>query len=204
MRRRRRWRRNVELRQTHENRGGPCSPKLRRYAIRQVFIRANHKIKVPTARCIKPDGEMAGVLPTRDAMRLAEQFGLDLVEVSPNADPPVCRIMDFGKFRYEESKRSRQSKKNQHMVVVKEIKFHANVGDHDFDTKLNHALEFLEKGHKVKFSLMFRGRENAHRELGFEVVNRAIKRCEGHGVPDMDPKLMGNCIVVMMGPRGPK
>jgi translation initiation factor IF-3 len=169
-----------------------------------VFIRANLKIKVPKVRCIKPDGEMAGVLLTRDAMRLAEQYGLDLVEVSPNADPPVCRIMDFGKFRYEEDKRARLAKKNQHVMVVKEIKFHANIGDHDFQTKINHALDFLKDVNKVKFSLMFRGRENAHRELGFEVIKRAIKACEGFGVPDMEAKLVGNHIVVMMSPRSQK
>lgn len=144
---------------------------------------------------------MAGVMITRDALRLAEQFGLDLVEVSPNADPPVCRIMDFGKFRYEESKRAKQARKNQHSMVVKELKFHANVAEHDFETKLNHAHDFLDNGHKVKFSLMFRGRENAHRELGFEVIKRALAQCEGHGVPDSDPKLMGNSIVVMVSPR---
>ncbi len=140
-------------------------------------------------------------MPTREALKLAQQEGLDLVEVSPNADPPVCRIMDYGKYRYDQSvKRKKARKQSQsHSRAVKEIKFHANVGEHDFDTKMRHVRDFLEKGHKVKLSLQFRGRENAHRELGFEVINRAIASCADVAAVEMEPKLMGRSIVTMLG-----
>src|SRR5512137_1859955 len=113
---------------------------------------------------------MLGVVTRNEALVKASETGLDLVEVSPNADPPVCRIMDFGKFKYQESLREKQARKHQHSVVVKEMKFHSNVGEHDYATKVNHTKAFLEKGFKVKISLTFRGRENVHRELGFEVI----------------------------------
>jgi len=147
---------------------------------------------------------MLGILPTRDAQMMARDKNLDLVEISPNADPPVCRIMDYGKFRYEESMKQRQMRKKTHHNVVKEIKFHANVGEHDYQTKIGHIRKFLEKGHKVKVSLQFRGRENAHRELGFEVVNRVIKECEDVSSLDMAPKLMGRSVVAMLGTRSAK
>jgi len=176
---------------------------VRRQSTRS-FIRANHKIRVPQVRCVKADGTMVGVMATRDALKLAQQEGLDLVEISPNADPPVCRIMDFGKFRYDESMKRKKARKQQHTRSVKEIKFHANVAEHDYETKINHAKKFLEKGHKVKLSLQFRGRENAHRELGFEVIKRALKDCEELSVVDMAPKLVGRSIVSMLGARSAK
>jgi len=147
---------------------------------------------------------MLGLMETRDAFRMATDEGLDLVEVSPNADPPVCRIMDFGKFRYDENRKQKQTKKQQHSRTVKEIKFHANVADHDYHTKVNHARDFLEKGFKVKLSLTFRGRENAHRELGFDVINRVIKECADLSVVGMDPKMMGRSIVALLSTRGTK
>ena len=139
----------------------------------------------------------------REAMNLARELGLDLVEISPNADPPVCRIMDFGKYRYDESVKKKKARKAS-MVYnrqVKEIKFHANVADHDYQTKVNHARKFLEKGHKVKVSLQFRGRENAHRELGFEVVKRVLIDCEDLSVVDMEPKMIGRAVVAMLGTK---
>jgi len=150
-------------------------------------------------RCVAVNGDMLGVMDTRDALKKAIDLNLDLVEISPNADPPVCRIMDFGKFRYEESMRNKKARKSQSNKGMKEVKFHANVGEHDFQTKLNRAKEFLGKGHKVKLSLQFRGRENAHRELGFQVVQRVIKECVDISVIDMAPKLMGRSIVAMLG-----
>ena len=149
---------------------------------------------------------MLGVMATREAMRSAEKQGLDLVEISPNADPPVCRIMDFGKFRYLESIKKKKARKQSlaHSRTVKEVKFHANVAEHDYRTKVNHARKFLEKGHKVKLSLQFRGRENAHRELGFDVVNRVIKECDDLAGVDMAPKLVGRSVVAMLGVRAPK
>lgn len=137
--------------------------------------RMNNMIRVPEIRCIDEDGEQMGVIPTRQALVRAHETGLDLVEINATAKPPVCRIMDHGKFKYEQDKKKKEQKKKQSIVKLKEVKFHVNVGQHDYDTKMRHAFEFLEEGHRVKFSLMFRGRENAHRELGFELMKRIAK-----------------------------
>ncbi len=147
---------------------------------------------------------MVGVMTVSEAMTIAVKAGLDLVEVSPNAEPPVCRVMDFGKFKYEQSRKEREARKHQHSAEMKEIKFHANVAEHDFATKVNHIRGFLSKGIKVKCSLYFRGRENAHRELGFEVMNRVLKSCEDIAQSDMIPKLIGNSIVMILGQRSGK
>lgn len=150
------------------------------------------------------NGNMVGVVTVSEAMSIAVRAGLDLVEVSPNAEPPVCRVMDFGKFKYEQARKEREARKHQHAAEMKEIKFHANVADHDFETKVNHIRGFLDKGMKVKCSLYFRGRENAHRELGFEVMNRVLKSCEDVCQTDMTPKLIGSSIVMVLGPRSGK
>ena len=149
---------------------------------------------------------MVGVITTKDAMKMAQEQGLDLVEVSPNANPPVCRIMDFGKFRYDESIREKEARKMAHKHGLKEVKFHANVGEHDFEYKVGHIKDFLGKGHKVKVSLQFRGRENAHRELGFQVITRVVKECQDVSMVEMDPRMMGSTIVTMLGvwPAGKK
>jgi translation initiation factor IF-3 len=153
-------------------------------------------------RCINADGVMMGVVATKDALKMAMDQGLDLVEISPNAAPPVCRIMDFGKFLYEEQRKKKEARKHQHGQVVKEMKFHANVAEHDYQTKINHVKEFLEKGYKVKLSLTFRGRENVHREFGFEVVNRVLKDTEGLCAIDMAPRMMGRSIISMITGKG--
>lgn len=165
------------------------------------MVRVNHKIRAPQVRVIDANGNMIGVLTVSEAMQIAVRNNLDLVELSPNAEPPVCRIMDYGKFKYEQNRKEREARKHQHAADMKEIKFHANVGDHDFDTKVGHIRGFLEKGIKVKSSLYFRGRENAHREIGFDVMNRVVKACEDMCVLDMTPKLIGNSIVMVMSPR---
>lgn len=170
----------------------------------QSFTRVNHRIRVPQVRCVDSSGDMLGIMPTKDAMRRAQDVGLDLVEIAPNADPPVCRIMDFGKFKYEESIKRKKARKNQQSRSVKEVKFHANVGEHDYETKVRHLQEFLEKGHKVKVTLTFRGRENAHRELGFDVVNRVIKDCEDICAVDMPPKMVGRNLVTVLSAKGGK
>lgn len=149
-------------------------------------------------------GGMVGVLSISEAMQMAVRSGLDLVEVSPNAEPPVCRIMDYGKFKYEQSRKEREARKHQHSGEMKEIKFHANVAEHDFETKVNHIRGFLAKGLKVKASLYFRGRENAHRELGFEVMNRVLKETQELSAVDMTPRLIGNSIVMVLSPRSGK
>lgn len=149
---------------------------------------------------------MVGIVPTRDALVLAREAGLDLVEISPNAEPPVCKIMDFGRYRYDESVRRKKAKKQSVTKnrALKEVKFHSNVAEHDYQTKVNHARKFLEKGHKVKLSLQFRGRENAHRELGFELIKRVLTDCAEISVVDMQPKMVGRSVLAMLGPKSAK
>jgi len=143
-------------------------------------------------------------MKTADALAIAQRKKLDLVEVSPNAQPPVCRIMDYGKFTYDESRKNKANKQKRSQNQVKEVKYHVNVEEHDYQTKLNRIREFISKGYKVKVSLMFRGRENAHRELGFEVVNRVIGDCTEEAQLDQAPRLIGRNIVAMVGPRSAK
>src|ERR1700690_53492 len=161
-------------------------------------IRRNHRIKVPQVRVISPEGKQLGVIDTAKAVNLALEVGLDLVEVAPNATPPVCRIMDFGKYVYEESKKTSHSKST--ASKIKEIEFTARIAPNDFNTKLRHAEEFLDHGNKVKLRLKFRGREMAHTELGFEVMKKAVSELVGMGHPDADPKLIGRNIHVMLTP----
>lgn len=142
-----------------------------------------------------------GVMATRDAQRLADQQGLDLVEVSPNAEPPVCKIMDYGKFRYEESIKRKQARKNQKIVQIKEIKFHASVDKNDLEHKVRQIKEFIAEGHKVKVTLQYRGRENAHKELGVEVVTQVIEMCSAVAVTEQPPKLLGRLLGCMLAPK---
>jgi len=178
--------------------------KQRRSVIR-IQVRVNNRIRVPQVRCIGMNGEMLGVIPTSEALKRAFAAGVDLVEISPSANPPVCRIMNFGKFKYEESRKEKMARKQQAGGQLKEVKFHANTEEHDYQTKLRHIHEFLAKGHRVKSSLMFRGRENEHRDLGFELFKRLIKDCEAAGVAEFPPKLMGNNLMLLLRPQsGPK
>jgi translation initiation factor IF-3 len=160
-------------------------------------IRRNHRIKVPQVRVISPEGKQLGVLDTPKAINLALEVGLDLVEVAPNATPPVCRIMDFGKYVYEEQKKQSHSKTTGSRI--KEIEFTARIAENDFMTKLRHAEEFLAHGNKVKLRLKFRGRELAHTEIGFAVVKRGLDELAGMGHPE--PKLLGKQINVMLTPN---
>lgn len=135
-----------------------------------------------------------------DALRMAKGAGLDLVEVSPTAKPPVCRILDFGKYMYELSKKQKESKSNSSVTKVKEIKLRVSIDIHDYMTKVRRAEQFLNKGNKLKISLQFRGRENEHRELGFETVKRAIEDLNHIGNPDADPRLVGRSVSVSLSP----
>ena len=161
-------------------------------------IRRNHRIKAEQIRVISPEGKQLGVLSTGKALQLAQQFNLDLVEVAPNVSPPVCRIMDFGKYMYEESKKHSHAKTT--ASKIKEIEFSVRIDQHDFVTKLRHAEEFLDHGNKVKLRLKFRGREMARTEMGFDVVNRALADLANMGHPDGPPKLTGRNIYVMLTP----
>jgi translation initiation factor IF-3 len=135
-----------------------------------------------------------------DALTLARQQGVDLVEIAPNATPPVCRLVDYGKFRYEQAKREKEAKKHQHANRVKEIQLSPTIDPHDFSVKLSHAIDFLCEDMKVKVTLRFRGREMAHQEYGFQVVQRLVKEVTPYGHPDAPPKLIGRGINVMLSP----
>jgi translation initiation factor IF-3 len=164
-----------------------------------AHIRRNQRIRVPQIRVISPEGKQLGVLQTDKALSLAQQFNLDLVEVAPHASPPVCRIMDFGKYVYEEQKKSSNSKVT--ASKIKEVELSPRIDDHDLITKLRHAEEFLNEGSKVKLRLKFRGREMAHTEIGFQVMRRAIEDISGMGHADSEPKLNGRQINVMITPH---
>ena len=151
-------------------------------------------------RCLRPDGSQLGILSLSEALRLAESAGLDLVEVNPNGSPPVCRIMDYGKFKYEEDRRKKEAKKRQNKVIIKEIKFHANVDENDYQVKLRNIKSFLAEGDKVRVTLQFRGRENAHKQLGEEVVARVKEDLKGTASVEQEPKLTGRTITGLFGP----
>jgi len=138
---------------------------------------------------------------TREALAMAESNGMDLVEIVPNAQPPVCRITDYGKFKYDQEKKEKASRKHQTATRVKEIQFHPNVGDHDYQTKVRHLRDFLEEGHRVKVGLFFRGRENAHHELGFDVLNRVLKDCQDIGIAEQAPKFLGRNLFMLVSPK---
>ena len=162
--------------------------------------RINNRIRASEIRCLRPDGSQLGILSLSEALRLAESAGLDLVEVNPNGSPPVCRIMDYGKFKYEEDRRKKEAKKRQNKVIVKEIKFHANVDENDYQVKLRNIKSFLSDGDKVRITLQFRGRENAHKEIGEDVIARLKEDIKGFGNIEQEPKLMGRTISGLIGP----
>ena len=185
--------------------GGPARPPYsrdrdpRRNNDPFAAIRRNHRIKSPQIRVISLEGRQLGIMDTAKAIALAMQFNLDLVEVAPNAVPPVCRIMDFGKYVYEEQKKSAHNKPA--AGRIKEIEFTVRIEKGDFNTKLRHAEEFLDHGNKVKLRLKFRGREMAHTEMGFDMIKRALAELETMGHPDSEPKLAGKQINVMLTPH---
>ena len=162
------------------------------------YIRKNDKIRAREVRVIGSDGEMLGVMPPEEAIKIAKAEGLDLVEVAANAHPPVCRILEFGKYKYELSK----NKKNKEKPAkrIKEAKFRPRIEEHDYVTKLRRSEKFLHQGNKLKITLMFRGREMEHIDIGMDVVKRAIHDLSGVGRPDDDPKLNGRFIMVNLSP----
>jgi translation initiation factor IF-3 len=163
-------------------------------------VRVNGKIRAREVRVIGLDNQQLGVLSLADAIRQAQALGVDLVEIAPNATPPVCRIVDYGKFRYEQAKKDKESKKHQHANKVKEVQLSPQIDPHDFGVKLNHAIDFLCEDMKVKVTLKFRGREMAHKEFGFQQVNNFIKDLTPWGHPDFEAKLIGKGINVMISP----
>jgi translation initiation factor IF-3 len=163
-------------------------------------LRVNRQIRISPVRVITPDGEQAGILPIERAMEIAEEMGLDLVEVAPLARPPVCRIMDYGKFKYEEQRQAREARKRQHHVQVKEVKMRPGIEDHDFDFKTRHARRFLEEGNKVKLTMMFRGRQMAHPEFGRQVLDRVSLLLQDVSKVEQHPQLEGRSMVMVLAP----
>jgi|TARA_B100000003_G_scaffold194094_1_gene195039 translation initiation factor IF-3 len=152
-------------------------------------------------RCIDPEGEQLGVLDTFDAIRKAEDFGLDLVEVQPNADPPVCKILDYGKFKYEAQKRANEARKKQKIIEVKEIKLRPNIDEHDYQVKMRNVQKFLNAGDKVKVTLRFRGREMAHQELGANVLTRVREETDEFAKVEAMPKMEGRQMIMVLAPK---
>jgi translation initiation factor IF-3 len=164
------------------------------------FVRVNGKIRAREVRVIGVDGNQLGVLPLTDAINLARQHAVDLVEIAATANPPVCRLVDFGKYRYEIAKKEKESKKHQHASIVKEVQLSPRIDPHDLGIKLMHAINFLCEDMKVKIALKFRGRENAHTEVGFEVIKKFMADIAPYGQPDFQPKLVGKAINLMISP----
>jgi translation initiation factor IF-3 len=162
--------------------------------------RYNERIRAREVRVIGPDGAQLGIKTVPDALALAREIDLDLVEVAPLATPPVCRIMDYGKFRYEESQRAREARKKTAHVSVKEVKFRPKIGKGDFDTKVRHVQGFLAEGHKVKVSLQFRGREMAHPELGSKILDEVIEQISSVGKVETQARLEGRSMTMVLVP----
>jgi translation initiation factor IF-3 len=175
----------------------PFSP---RSASSDSFVRVNGKIRAREVRVIGVDGQQLGVIPLNNALVLARQHGVDLVEVAATAIPPVCRLVNLGKFRYEKAKKEKESKKHQHASMVKEIQLSPRIDPHDLGIKVTHAVDFLCEDMKVKVALKFRGREMAHTEIGFEVIKKFLAEIVAYGHPDFEPKLIGRGISVMISP----
>lgn len=172
-----------------------------RHQPQQPLHRVNGKIRAREVRVIGQDGEQAGVMDLPSALNVARSQGVDLVEIAPNAVPPVCRLVDYGKFKYELAKKERDSKKHQHANLVKEVQLSARIDPHDLGIKLDHAVGFLCEDMKLKVTLRFRGREMAHTEIGKQVVSKFLEDLEPWGHPDSPPKLIGRSINVMISPH---
>jgi translation initiation factor IF-3 len=175
--------------------GGPISTETR----------VNERIRVPEVRLIGPGGEQVGIVRIEDALRVAADADLDLVEVAPNARPPVCKIMDYGKFKYETAQKARESRKNQQQTVVKEQKLRPKIDDHDYETKKGHVIRFLEAGSKVKVTIMFRGREQSRPELGYRLLQRLGADVADYGFVETSAKQDGRNMTMVLAPhRGAK
>lgn len=167
---------------------------------RDTGPKVNDRIRAPEVRLIGADGENLGIVAPARGVELAEEAGLDLVEISPNANPPVCKIMDFGKFKYETQKREAEARKNQKTIDIKEVKFRPGTDTHDYDVKMRNVVRFLEKGDKVKVTLRFRGREMAHQNLGRGLLERVAEDVKDLGKVENMPKMEGRQMIMMIGP----
>ncbi|MBS0635522.1 MAG: translation initiation factor IF-3 [Verrucomicrobia bacterium] len=167
-------------------------------------MRVNHEIRVPKVRVVTQTGEQLGVLSLHEALALAEQQGLDLVEIVATAVPPVCKIIDYGKFRYDQTKREKESKKSQHQVKVKELKFSPNISEHDLDVKTKQAKKFLEEGNKVKISCVFRGREMMHPEFGSRILDKLVQELDELSTCEAPAKMFGRMMTTVLAPAQKK
>jgi len=163
-------------------------------------LRINHRIRVPEVRVIS-DEEQLGVMPTHEALRLAEEKGLDLVEISPRAFPPVCRIMDYGKYKYEEAKKKQQARKRASTVETKEIKFRPKTEEHDLAFKVKHVRRFLEAGNKVRLAVVFRGREITHPQTGMAMLNKVVDLCSDIAAVEATPNMEGRRMIMVIAPK---
>lgn len=170
-------------------------------SISKESLKINEEIRAREVRVTSSTGEQLGIMATRDALRLASEQQLDLVEVAPMGKPPVCRIMDFGKYRYEQQKRDKEAKKKQKVVTVKEVKLRPNIEQHDFSVKLKNAIRFIEDGDKVKVTIMFRGRELSHPELGREVLLKMAAELKDLVTVERDPRLEGKNMIMILSPK---
>ena len=167
----------------------------------QGGLRINHRIRVPEVRVIVDEESQAGVMPTHEALRLAEEKGLDLVEISPRAFPPVCRIMDYGKYKYEQAKKKQQARKHASTVEIKEIKFRPKTEGHDMDFKVKHVRRFLEGGNKVRLAVVFRGREITHPQTGANVLNRVVEATADIAAVEVTPNMEGRRMIMIISPK---
>ncbi len=165
------------------------------------FVRINERIRAREIRVIDDEGKQLGIMPPYEALKMAREKGLDLVEVSPTANPPVCRIINYGKFLYQQSKRQHEARKHQKSMELKEVKFRPRTSEHDFEVKRGRIVEFLENGDKVKATISFRGRENAHRDIGFRMMERLIESVSDLGQVEMRPRHEGPTLTTVLAPK---
>jgi translation initiation factor IF-3 len=170
---------------------------MHKIAAKQPQVRLNHAIRAPELRVIDADGTQLGVMRHSEALQRAQADGLDLVEVSPNANPPVARIVDWGKYNYQKTKQAQKQKKQQKNVDIKQVRLGMRIGEHDLDIKLNRTRKFLDEGHKVKWVLMYKGRENAHKELGFTLLEKITAQLGDIAVVDQQPQLSGRSLTLV-------
>jgi translation initiation factor IF-3 len=171
--------------------GGPIS----------VEPRINDRIRVPEVRLVGPNGEQVGIVAIGDALRLAQEADLDLVEVAPTARPPVCKLMDYGKWKYETAQKAREARRNQVHTVIKEMKLRPKIDPHDYETKKGHVVRFLKAGDKVKITIMFRGREQSRPELGFRLLKKLAEDVQELGYVEFEPKQDGRNMIMVMAPH---
>jgi len=167
-------------------------------------LRINDRIRVPEVRLVGPNGETVGIVPTSEALKLAQESDLDLVEIAPMGRPPVCKLMDYGKFKYENAQKAREARRNQTNVIIKEMKLRPKIDAHDYETKKGHVVRFLRAGDKVKITIMFRGREQHRPELGFRLLQRLAEDVTELGFVESTPKQDGRNMIMVLGPHRKK